>query len=427
MIGEGPGRQGIDGGLVQAGDGAQRPGDQVQLILDDQVRRWQPPPEGPSGICAGAIESLVVVALDASEEGAGLAGPGQAGKLIDRGDQQARQAAIDGFVHRQDGQGAFRGEIAAMIDAAHLQIQGLVGVGRQAEGIGFQLRATPGAVLQGDRPRVLSGLLFEAIGTPVGGIVGARAIVALIAQPVGGGRRPHPEADLEGPGAQPRLRGPLQFQGANQGRGPAHLIQGQQPQGVAHQHADPGPAQAGVAQAPQHQDEGRQPQVGLGLAAASGEEQQIHHLAVTMERVRHAPQGEQDVSELEGPPAGRGDLVRRLAFGLGLAPPGRRRHGAVGDTKGQQGIRIGEEGDPRLDAVGRVLRRLQELGRGLGPPAAESGALVALGPHPVPILVHQRHQLAGGVLAVGQLGQGLHTQFHSGQGGGLDPLDLGGG
>ena len=37
-----PGRQGLDGDLEQADRRAQRAGDQVQLVLDDQVRRPQP-------------------------------------------------------------------------------------------------------------------------------------------------------------------------------------------------------------------------------------------------------------------------------------------------------------------------------------------------------------------------------------------------
>ena len=36
-------RQLVDRGLVQAGDRAERPGDQVQLVLNDQVRRIERP------------------------------------------------------------------------------------------------------------------------------------------------------------------------------------------------------------------------------------------------------------------------------------------------------------------------------------------------------------------------------------------------
>ena len=37
-----PGREDVDGDLEQAHGGAQRAGDEVQLVLDDQVRRPQP-------------------------------------------------------------------------------------------------------------------------------------------------------------------------------------------------------------------------------------------------------------------------------------------------------------------------------------------------------------------------------------------------
>ena len=65
----------------------------------------------------------------------------------------------------------------------------------------------------------------------------------LNAEVVGRAGLAHPKADLERPAAEPGggILAALQFKGADQpGRAP-ELIEGQQPQGVAHDDADPGP------------------------------------------------------------------------------------------------------------------------------------------------------------------------------------------
>jgi hypothetical protein len=61
------------------------------------------------------------------------------------------------------------------------------------------------------------------------------------------------------------------------------LVQGEQAQRIAHDHAHPGPGEsllARVAQPPQHHRERGQAQVRLGLAAARRKEEQIHRFAV---------------------------------------------------------------------------------------------------------------------------------------------------
>ena len=67
----------------------------------------------------------------------------------------------------------------------------------------------------------------------------------------------------------------------------------------------PGRGDAGIPQPPQHEREGRQAQVRFGLAAARGEEQQVHDLAVGVRRVGDARQVHQDERKLERPPLGR--------------------------------------------------------------------------------------------------------------------------
>ena len=99
--------------------------------------------------------------------------------------------------------------------------------------------------------------------------------------------------------------------GAHQRRRTLELLQGQQAQGVAHQHRN-----AMVAAAPldlalepaQGQRVGGQAQIGFGLAAAGGEPQQIGHrigfmAAVGVVQVGEAGQVEQHEGHLEQTPA----------------------------------------------------------------------------------------------------------------------------
>ena len=113
----------------------------------------------------------------------------------------------------------------------------------------FRLQGTvaPGAGLDRDWPIPLARLPPREQG--MGGFVVA---IAGTAELVGGGGLAHPHADLKRPVAQQigmAAAGallPLQLQGTDQGGGPAQLIEGEQAQGVAHQHRDPGRLDAGV-------------------------------------------------------------------------------------------------------------------------------------------------------------------------------------
>ena len=75
-------------------------------------------------------------------------------------------------------------------------------------------------------------------------------VVALAAHPVRRGGLADPQPDLERPVAELLdVLLPLQFQGADQRRGAAELVERQQPQRVAHQHAQAGGGDARVPQA----------------------------------------------------------------------------------------------------------------------------------------------------------------------------------
>jgi hypothetical protein len=126
----------------------------------------------------------------------------------------------------------------------------------------------------------------------------------------------------------------------------AELVQRQQAQRVAHQHGDAGRRRARVAQAAQDDREGRQAEVGLRLAAAGGEEEQVHHVAVRVWAIGERAQVHQQERELERPPLLRLDVARAR-----LRVPAR---GAVGRPSPSRGslrrnacITIGSSSSPR--------------------------------------------------------------------------------
>ena len=82
----------------------------MQFVLNDQVRRQERFGERlPSGVGVtraeeAAILGIAVGTLHLTEQLSGLPFPRKARELIDRRDQEGRQAAIDGFIDRNDRQ-----------------------------------------------------------------------------------------------------------------------------------------------------------------------------------------------------------------------------------------------------------------------------------------------------------------------------------
>ncbi len=125
----------------------------MEFVLDNEIGRHQPAAgqRVSSTSLARSIEPVLVVSFHTAEEAADFARPGHGGELIDRGNQEAGQAAIDRFIHGQDRQGLAAAEIAMAIDAVDAEIRGMIAVGFQLEGVGVELRAAPGTVFQRDR------------------------------------------------------------------------------------------------------------------------------------------------------------------------------------------------------------------------------------------------------------------------------------
>ena len=67
----------LDRGLVEAGHGTERAGDQVEFVLDDEIRRQERGRERASPIRrGGAVEPVLVVTVGTAQHGAGRAEPG---------------------------------------------------------------------------------------------------------------------------------------------------------------------------------------------------------------------------------------------------------------------------------------------------------------------------------------------------------------
>ena len=88
----------------------------------------------------GAVEAGPIVPVGAAEEAAGLADPGEGGELVDGGDQESREPAVDRLVDGDDRQRAVAGEVALEVGADDAQLAGLVVVGQEREGLRLEAR-----------------------------------------------------------------------------------------------------------------------------------------------------------------------------------------------------------------------------------------------------------------------------------------------
>ena len=366
--GEPPCGHGVHGHLEQAHSGAQGTGDEVELVLDDEVGRAQAAGGDHAGgrhavlggvgvldlagvVVAGAPRIQlgdVAVALAAPghvpEEGGGLPLAGQAGELVHGGDDEGGDEPVDlliGGQHRDAvGHGTALGE-------------GAGGQGVRAVDAHAPLGGLHPHVLVGQRVPA-PGAAGDLEGRVGGGLPGAAVLERLqllggLGHPFGRDGAAHPQSDPEGlapPGAGILAAGHLG--GADQGGGALELLGGEQPQCVAHEDGDPGaPVQGAVGgcqdalEAADGEGVGGQPQVGLGLAAAGGEEEQLHLGPL---RIRAPGQGGfgqgRELQEHEG------ELEDAPVVGEGLGA-----HALLGLSQGQAGFLLALLGDLGVDAL----------------------------------------------------------------------------
>ena len=329
--------------LVEADERAQRPGDQVQLVLNDQVR-W-PQQRVRFGLGRGQFALLevrlatgqfrgaeavtVAIGFDLSEKHLDLAVPRHLGELVHGGDQQRRQAAVDLLIDHQHGN-AFQRRLLGAERATAQHVAAERDRAATALGVGFHLDVLARVDL-GPAPRAVGQLGRGA--APLALELAAVLLLNGFRRLIGRVRRrllPDPQADAE------RLLAPLllvaapdDLAGADEGRRPLELLDRQQPQRVAHQHGHAllaGATGHASLQPPQGHRVGRQAKVRLRLAAARGKPEQVGHRLVFAGSVHVVELGDageiqQDEGQLERIPRTVARLVDGLEVGLLVPPP----------------------------------------------------------------------------------------------------------
>jgi hypothetical protein len=110
----------IDRSFIEACDRAERPGDQMQFVLNDQIGWIKRPtvvewPALTPGL-GGTIEAKPLSkAINMTEERASFPDPRQTCKLVDRGNQEGGQATIDRLIDGEDRQRTIAGEVTGRV------------------------------------------------------------------------------------------------------------------------------------------------------------------------------------------------------------------------------------------------------------------------------------------------------------------------
>ncbi len=156
-------REALDGGLVEADHRAERAGDEVELVLHDQLRWTQPRGERQSVLrrpVEWPVELLPFPRRDAAEEHASLAPPGQHRELVDSREQERGELAVDLLVdeqHRQPlgvlprAEGAVARRLAGRRHTAHDHLLRVGPVGAEHQAVAAEAAPAPRAVRERER------------------------------------------------------------------------------------------------------------------------------------------------------------------------------------------------------------------------------------------------------------------------------------
>ena len=242
-----------------------------------------------------------------------------------------------------------------------------------------------------------------------------------MAHPVRGCAFAHPEPDLERPLAV-ALRGPFaqQFQRADERGSAAQLVEGEEAQRVAHDdaHARTGPAVGlRMPEPAEHHREGRKAKVRLRLAAAGGEEEEVHDLTVRVRRVGEPRQIQQQEGELEGAP------LRILQTGALLEG---EEYCRVRHPEGIERLRVvGEHRDAALHAGCRDRGEAEQLLGRFALPGGKRVEFAVAFSNPVPVADDERPEAFAHGVALFEERERRHREIQTGDFHGLDPFDLG--
>src|SRR5438105_2881798 len=126
----------------------------MQLVLDDQFRRWQPPSSEhrSNARLARTIESIAIVSIYSSEERTYGPSPGHGCELVHRCDYETRQPPVQRLIHGYDRQESPAAEIASSIHTSHHQIRRIISIRsaarNQPERLALEFLAAPRALFE---------------------------------------------------------------------------------------------------------------------------------------------------------------------------------------------------------------------------------------------------------------------------------------
>src|SRR5258706_11360472 len=100
-------RKKVDRGFIQAGHGAERAGDEVKLVLNNQIGRIQPVPvtqRAPLARLRRAVETTIrLKTVDVAEKRSTLTHPWKSREFIDGSDQKRGQPTVDWLIDHNNG------------------------------------------------------------------------------------------------------------------------------------------------------------------------------------------------------------------------------------------------------------------------------------------------------------------------------------
>jgi len=124
-------------------------------------------------------------------------------------------------------------------------------------------------------------------------------------------------------------------------------------------------------------------------------------------RVHNAWQVHKQECQLERPPT-RVHRGRVLSLHDAQALAGRTGHSPIGDAKGLEDLRLGQQCDTLLDPIGRHTSALQQFFSNLVATCRRSWHCVPLPINPIIILCHKCPELGLGISGIGKLAETVH-------------------
>jgi hypothetical protein len=218
----------VDGGLVETHHRPEGAGDQMQLVLHDELGRAKSIRQlrrALRSFLSECEEPGGFATRDASEQLRGRPTPGEHGELVDRPHDEARKFSVDVLVDEENGNALV--VVAERESAIGVLASDAHGVGAGLETARIELGLAPGAGRERERRTIAPGA------------IGSEEISDLL-EGVRGGRPPDPKADSESCGTELRVaRPPELLHGAHQRGRTTELVECEQPKRVAKEDGDP--------------------------------------------------------------------------------------------------------------------------------------------------------------------------------------------